>query len=296
MANQEDSLLPLVKDLSQMSSMFVGGATGSGKSAFFHSLVCGLLKDHSPGEVQFVLYDAKQVEFSVYARLPHLRYPVLTEVQEFVSALDWAVSEVECRLDAFGSAGCGDIREYNDRSDQKLPYVVIVADEIADALSCDSKELISLISRIAASSQVTGVLLVLTTSRLDPKTVSEDLLSSFSCRVAFKTRTADDSKLILGCEGAEKLVGRGDFLIRSGLGEVVRAHVQYVSDDEMETLVEEITGQAMAVVVDENVYASALSFVRKGGEASISSFQSGLSIGFSQATEILNRMKREGLA
>lgn len=284
-------------DLAVLPDIVVGGLTGSGKSAFLHSLICNLLKTHSPEEVQFILYDAKHVEFSTYAYLPHLRYPVMFEAQEFVSDLEWLESEMERRLSVFASAGCRSICEYNCKNKPTLPHIVVVADEISEVLCGSSDEAARLISQIAKSSHDSGVHVALATSRLNPSVLSEVVMANIPCRVAFRVRTADESKLLLGVDGAEKLTVRGGYLLRKGQGEILRAQNRYVPEDEIEALVGRITGKGReTVAVDEKIYESALTLIRNGCPATASDLQAKLGIGYNAATEILPRIDKADAA
>ena len=229
---------PVVADLTRMPHVLVAGATGSGKSVCINSLITSLLLTRTPDEVQLILVDPKQVELSQYRGLPHLRLPVVTDMEKVVAALRWAVLEMERRYGMFAEVGARNIVAFNDRfADERLPYLVIVVDELADLMMTAPEDVERLICRLAQLGRAAGVHLVVATQRPSVDVLTGLIKANLPTRVAFAVSSQIDSRVILDRTGAERLLGRGDGLYQAG-DEMNPRRVQgaYASDEEIESV------------------------------------------------------------
>jgi S-DNA-T family DNA segregation ATPase FtsK/SpoIIIE len=221
-----------------MPHLLVAGATGSGKSVFINSLITSLLISRTPDEVQFVLIDPKQVEMSQYKGLPHLRLPVVTDMDKVVAALRWTVLEMERRYNRFSEVGARNIVAFNERfPDERLGYLVIVIDELADMMMSAPEDVERQICRLAQLGRAAGVHLVVATQRPSVDVITGLIKANLPTRVAFAVSSGTDSRVILDRVGAERLLGRGDALYQAG-DEMNPRRVQgsYTSDDEIEAI------------------------------------------------------------
>jgi len=231
---------PVVGDLTRMPHLLVAGATGSGKSVFINSLITSLLISRTPDEVQLVLVDPKQVELSQYKSLPHLRLPVVTDMDRVVAALRWTVLEMERRYTRFSEVGARNIVAYNERysgPDERLGYLVIVIDELADMMMSAPEDVERQICRLAQLGRAAGVHLVVATQRPSVDVLTGLIKANLPTRIAFAVSSMVDSRVILDRVGAERLLGRGDALYQAG-DEMNPRRVQgaFVSDDEIESV------------------------------------------------------------
>ncbi|MGI9149259.1 MAG: DNA translocase FtsK [Chloroflexota bacterium] len=229
---------PVVADLTRMPHLLVAGATGSGKSVCINTLITSMLITRSPDEVQFILIDPKQVELSQYRGLPHLRLPVVTDMEKVVAALRWTVLEMERRYGLFADVGARNIVAYNDRfPEQRLVYLVVVVDELADMMMTAAEDVERLICRLAQLGRAAGVHLVVATQRPSVDVLTGLIKANLPTRIAFAVSSQIDSRVILDRIGAEKLLGRGDALYQAG-DEMNPRRVQgaLVSDDEIEAV------------------------------------------------------------
>jgi S-DNA-T family DNA segregation ATPase FtsK/SpoIIIE len=229
---------PIVADLTRMPHVLVAGATGSGKSVCINSLITSLLVSKSPDEVQLILIDPKQVELSQYRGLPHLRLPVVTDMEKVVAALRWTVLEMERRYGMFADVGARNIVAFNDRfADQRLPYLVLVIDELADMMMTAAEDVERLICRLAQLGRAAGVHLVVATQRPSVDVLTGLIKANLPTRIAFAVSSQIDSRVILDRAGAEKLLGRGDGLYQAG-DEMNPRRVQgaFVSDEEIDAV------------------------------------------------------------
>ncbi|MGN0851916.1 MAG: DNA translocase FtsK 4TM domain-containing protein [Kiritimatiellia bacterium] len=259
----------LVVDLAKIPHLLVAGATGQGKSVCLNSIINGLLMCRTPEQLRFIMVDPKRVEFTSYNRLPHLLVPVINDTKKVVFGLRWATVEMDKRLKLFSRAGCRNIIDFNTRrkisqpdffggeealSDpdmpRTLPYIVIVIDEVADIMQSAQKEVEPLISRLTALARATGIHLILATQRPDTKVITGTIKSNIPGRIAFKTSSAIDSRTILDAPGAEDLIGRGDMLFRTSEGLLLRAQGAYISDGEINRIIDFI-GEHAAPHFDE---------------------------------------------
>ena len=229
---------PVVADLTRMPHLLVAGATGSGKSVCINSLITSLLVTRTPDEVQFVMIDPKQVELSQYRGLPHLRLPVVTDMEKVVAALRWTVLEMERRYGLFADVGARNIHAFNERfPDERLVYLVLVIDELADMMMTAAEDVERLICRLAQLGRAAGVHLVVATQRPSVDVLTGLIKANLPTRIAFAVSSQIDSRVILDRTGAERLLGRGDALYQAG-DEMNPRRVQgaLVSDDEIEAV------------------------------------------------------------
>ena len=229
---------PVVADLTRMPHLLVAGATGSGKSVCINSLITSLLVTRTPDEVQFIMIDPKQVELSQYRGLPHLRLPVVTDMEKVVAALRWTVLEMERRYGLFAEVGARNIVAFNDRfPNERLVYLIVVVDELADMMMTAAEDVERLICRLAQLGRAAGVHLVVATQRPSVDVLTGLIKANLPTRIAFAVSSQIDSRVILDRTGAERLLGRGDALYQAG-DEMNPRRVQgaLVSDDEIEAV------------------------------------------------------------
>ena len=246
----------LVADLATMPHLLVAGATGQGKSVCLNAIINGLLMTRTPEQLKLIMVDPKSVEFTSYAKIPHLLVPVITDNRKVVYSLAWAVAEMEKRLKLFARAKVRNIKDFNSRKTytqpdmfggdeaavggdmpKTVPYIVIIIDEVADLMLAASKEVTPHISRLTAKARAAGIHLILATQRPDAKIITGTIKANIPGRVAFKTSTSIDSRTILDDTGAENLIGKGDMLFKTKEGLLIRAQGAWISDPEIERIV-----------------------------------------------------------
>ena len=236
----------VVLELARLPHVLIGGATGQGKTMCLNSLIAGLVATKTPDEVRFVVYDPKCVEYTGLADLPHLIMPPVTSVEKMVEVVHWLESEVDNRLQMFASVKCRNISQFNSRKQgdedaealpKTVPYIVAVLDDITDLMRDAGKEVEPILCRITAIARAAGIHLVMATDRPDAKVVTGAVKANVPARIAFLTATGTDSKLLIEDRGAEDLLGNGDFLLREGFRGIVRGQGAFVSDGEIDALV-----------------------------------------------------------
>lgn len=272
----------MVVDLAAMPHMLVAGATGAGKSVFINSLLVSLLVKRSPEQMKLILIDPKQLELALYSKLPHLIMPVITDAKMASVSMLWAVQEMERRYSILKELGVRNIEGFNEKlqratpdvlasinqyyenepgEDYSLPYIVIIVDEFADLiLTKAGKEIENSICRLAAKARASGIHLVLATQRPSVDVITGLIKSNFPTRVSFKVTTDTDSRTILNTNGAEKLLGKGDMLYKSGTN-IVRVHSSYVDENEIEALTDKISEE-----IGTSFHSGAMEFLENGGE------------------------------
>lgn len=249
---------PFVTDITKMPHMLIAGQTGSGKSVAINSLLGGLLMTKTPDELRLILIDPKQVEMSYYEHIPHLIAPVIKESKEAVKALQWGVVEMSRRYRLLARVHARNIDSFNQKIEEKsikeglipendnkkLPFIVIIVDELADLMLTASRDVEGLIQRIAQLARAVGIHLVVSTQRPSVDIITGPIKANLTSRIAFRTIQSNDSRTILDSIGAEKLLGRGDMLfLRSGAADIERYHGSFISEEDVEAIVSEIRSQ-----------------------------------------------------
>ena len=311
---------PIIADLKKMPHLLVAGATGSGKSVCMNSIIASILFNASPDEVKMIMIDPKMVELTVYNGIPHLITPVVTDPKKAASALRWAVKEMENRYILFSAAGVKSIEIYNenavksDESEKKLPYIVVLIDELSDLMMVAPADVEDAICRIAQMARAAGIHLVIATQRPSVNVITGIIKANVPSRIAFAVSSQVDSRTILDMNGAEKLLGKGDMLyFPSGVAKPFRVQGGFISDDEIENLVMEIKtkgvpkydegiiNQEMEAEVeqgktepedDELIPEAAMIFI-ENGQASISLLQRRFRIGYNRAARIIDQMEQK---
>lgn len=307
-------------DLEKMPHLLIAGSTGSGKSVCINSTICSLLFNNSPRDLRLLLVDPKRVELTNYNGIPHLLTPVITEVDHTVSALKWAVWEMERRYKMFAELGKRNITAYNAAPgpEGKLPYIVIVIDELADLMATSAKEVEGSIVRLAQMARATGMHLVIATQRPSVDVLTGLIKANITSRIAFATASQVDSRTILDLSGAEKLLGNGDMLfIGNGINKPKRIQGCFVSDQEIESLNDFLRSKSEALydesilsfktiqsgggiaggdgAGEDDLYNEAVDTVVRAGKASASLLQRRLRVGYARAARLLDILERQGV-
>jgi S-DNA-T family DNA segregation ATPase FtsK/SpoIIIE len=307
-------------DLAKMPHLLIAGATGSGKSVMVNALITSLLCNATPDDVRMILMDLKRVELASYNGLPHLMVPVITEPERAKAALKWAVNEMEGRYRRFAGASARNIKGYNDSRadpDDKMPYIVIVVDELADLMMREGKNVEDPIVRLAQKARATGIHMVLATQRPSVNVVTGLIKANFPSRIAFAMASQIDSRTILDSPGAEDLIGRGDMLYQpSDLPRPMRLQGVFVSDLEIGRVVDHWKAQIddphydLAIIqndedstgsvddlADEDadrLLPDAVDVIREYDRASASLLQRRLKIGYARAARIIDQLQERG--
>lgn len=301
---------PIIMDLSSMPHGLIAGATGSGKSVCINSILVSLLYKADPEDVKLLLIDPKVVELAFYQDIPHLAAPVVTDPKEATMTLKWAVSEMERRYQLFAEAGVRDISGYNKKAEEKLSYLVIVIDELADLMMVAPQDVEAAISRIAQKARACGIHLLVATQRPSVDVITGLIKANIPTRIAFAVSSMVDSRTILDTGGAERLIGKGDMLLsENGAAKVVRLQGTFVSDqeiDEVSTFLRqqrepnylftknEIVKDAYRSEEDELLEEVAY-FVVEQGNASTSLIQRHFHIGYNRAARLMDMLEAKGI-
>jgi S-DNA-T family DNA segregation ATPase FtsK/SpoIIIE len=309
--------------LEKMPHLLIAGQTGSGKSVMINSLLTSLLYRNSPSDMKLILVDPKQVELTPYNDIPHLLTPVITEPEKCISALKWAVAEMERRLRTFADAGKRNITEYNsEQSGDSMPYIVIVIDELADLMMVAARDVEALVVRIAQKSRAAGIHLVLATQRPSVDVITGLIKANVPARIAFTVASQIDSRTIIDMAGAEKLLGTGDMLfLTSDMPKPIRVQGALIThpetikvtdflrmqqapsyDDEVVSQPVQLNGKGGVVVghsvtddVDDTAWEDAVRVVIEHKKASTSYLQRRLRIGYSRAARLIETMEEQGI-
>lgn len=312
---------PVVVDLAKMPHLLVAGQTGSGKSVMINDILTSMLYRNSPSDLKLILVDPKQVELTPYNDIPHLLTPVINEPEKCISALKWAVDEMERRLRTMAEVGKRNIGEYNNlKKEEGMPYIVIVIDELADLMMMAARDVESLIVRLAQKARAAGIHLVLATQRPSVDVITGLIKANVPARIAFTVASQVDSRTIIDQMGAEKLLGRGDMLLStSDMPKPKRVQAAFISDEETEKVTQFIRdqrapqydeaiisqkvelGKGSNVVSmdasdsDDDMFKDAVKVVIEGGKASTSLLQRRLRIGYGRAARLIETMEEQGI-
>ena len=331
----------MIYDLAKMPHLLIAGATGAGKSVCMNSILTGLLMKHSPDDLRLILVDPKTVEFHAYNDLPHLVVPVITNAKKVALGLRWAIDEMERRFKWFRQAGVRDLPGFNARArikqeelfgeadlapegepkkDQlpdRLPYIVIVIDELADLMAVAQAEIEAGIARLAAKSRAAGIHMILATQRPDVKVITGTIKANFPVRIAFKVSQKVDSRTILDRMGADKLLGKGDMLLLPpGSDKLIRSQGAFASDGEIERVTNFCKEQSKPEFIadihekiekpatdlpemdsgeDDDLVEQAMEVIRQTKRASTSSLQRRLRIGYTRAARVMDLLEERGI-
>jgi len=312
---------PIVADLAKMPHLLVAGTTGSGKSVSINTMICSMLMSYSPKDLRMIMVDPKMLELSMYDDIPHLLVPVVTSPHKAAKALAWAVYEMERRYHLMSEAKVRNLDGYNKATDQskdgemeRLPYIVIVIDELADLMMVAGKEVEQAICRIAQKARAAGLHLILATQRPSVDVITGLIKANLPSRLSFQVSSKIDSRTILDQMGAEQLLGQGDSLFLSGGRDLIRVHGAYVSDGDVIGLVEHLKEQGEpdyrnevfeVPTTEEQLHGSsedkdekydeAADLVIEKGQCSVSMVQRYLRIGYNRASRIVEQMEQDGL-
>jgi DNA segregation ATPase FtsK/SpoIIIE and related proteins len=314
---------PVIADLTSMPHLLIAGATGSGKTVCINSLILSMLFNSTPDEVRFIMIDPKRVELAVFNDMPHLLTPVVTEHGKVARTLDWLVSEMDSRYKLLAKSGVRNIDLYNEKFGNKpvaedgsrakrLPYIVLIIDELADLMMVAQDEVEHAITRIAQLSRAVGIHMVLATQRPSVNVITGVIKANFPARISFKVASKVDSRTVLDMNGADKLLGRGDMLfIEPGASRPVRAQCSLISDKEIEKITDFIKSQRAPEYVEEmlkapskaafktfdkdDMYDEAVKIILSNGQASVSMLQRRLGLGYARAARIIDTMEVEGI-
>ncbi len=307
---------PVVVDLQKMPHGLIAGATGSGKSVCINTILVSLMFKASPDEVKMLLIDPKMVELAPYNHIPHLVSPVITDAKTATAALKWVVDEMERRYELFAHSGVREIKRFNElvkekQMGEKLPYLVVVIDELADLMMVAPNEVEESICRIAQKARACGIHLLIATQRPSVDVITGLIKANIPTRIAFSVSSQVDSRTIIDMAGAEKLLGKGDMLfLENGSGKPTRLQGNFVSDREIDQVVahvrkqhkpvflfeqEELMLQGSAITDEDELFMDACRFAIEQNSASTSSLQRRFRIGYNRAARLIDMMEREGM-
>lgn len=311
---------PMIVDLAKMPHLLVAGATGTGKSVSINSLFISLLYRNTPQDVKFIVVDPKRVEMTPYNGIPHLLTPVITENEKAINALKWAVGEMDRRYKLLSEVGKRNILEYNEEAPLKMPYIVILVDELADLMSTAQADVESAIVRLSQMARAIGIHLVLATQRPSVDIITGLIKANITSRIAFAVASQIDSRTILDSSGAEKLLGNGDMLFTSAeYNKPKRVQGAYIGEKEVKKVVDFFKSQVGAVIYNEEILEKpkrplgipgfedegnddndpllqeATEEVKRAGKASASLLQRRLRVGYARAARLLDIMEAKGI-
>ena len=308
--------IPVVGDLASMPHLLIAGTTGSGKSVCINTIILSLLYRHTPDRCKFILIDPKMLELSSYEGIPHLLCPVITEAKKAASVLGWVVKEMENRYRLMTKEGVRNIDGYNTKHALAMPYIVVVVDEMSDLMLVAGKEIENYIQKLSQMARAAGIHIIMATQRPSVDVITGTIKANFPTRISFQVTSKIDSRTILGEQGAEQLLGKGDMLYMSSANRIVRIHAPFVSDNEIEKVNNYLRSQAEPDYIDEilsfvdekeigenlsgstdkdELYQAALDIIRSEGKASTSFLQRKLQIGYNRAARIIDMMEADGI-
>ena len=306
--------IPIVGDLTVMPHLLIAGTTGSGKSVCINTIITSLLYRLSPDLCKFILIDPKMLELSAYEGIPHLLTPVITDSKKAASALGWTVREMNNRYKLMSKEGVKNIGGYNKKHKLKMPYIVVVVDEMSDLMLVAGKEIENYIQKLSQMARAAGIHIIMATQRPSVDVITGTIKANFPTRISFRVSSKIDSRTILGEQGAEQLLGNGDMLFMSSANRIVRIHGPYISEKEIEKITNILRAQGEPDYIDEitanekndnsdnllnddtdELYEQALSIIKTEGKASTSFLQRKLQIGYNRAARIIDMMEEKGI-
>ena len=307
--------IPITGDLSSMPHLLIAGTTGSGKSVCINTIILSLLYRHTPEKCKFILIDPKMLELSTYEGIPHLLCPVITEAKRAASVLGWVVKEMESRYRLMTRVGVRNIDGYNEKHKLSMPYIVVIVDEMSDLMLVAGKEIENYIQKLSQMARAAGIHIIMATQRPSVDVITGTIKANFPTRISFQVTSKIDSRTILGEQGAEQLLGKGDMLYMSSANKIIRIHAPFVSESEIEKINNYLRNQAEPNYVDEilsyadekeltpnsndkenidELYDSALEIIKSERKASTSFLQRKLQIGYNRAARIIDQMEMNG--
>ncbi len=307
---------PIIGDLSLMPHLLIAGTTGSGKSVCINTIILSLLYRHTPDKCKFILIDPKMLELSTYEGIPNLLCPVITEAKKAASVLGWVVKEMENRYKLMTKVGVRNIDGYNSKHKPFMPYIVVIVDEMSDLMLVSGKDIENYIQKLSQMARAAGIHIIMATQRPSVDVITGTIKANFPTRISFQVSSKIDSRTILGEQGAEQLLGKGDMLFMSSANKITRIHAPFVTEDEIEKINNFLRSQAEPDYVDEilefsddksneeynsemnekdELYQSALELVKSERKASTSFLQRKLQIGYNRAARIIDMMEENGV-
>jgi S-DNA-T family DNA segregation ATPase FtsK/SpoIIIE len=316
---------PVVVDLAAMPHLLIAGATGSGKTVCVNTIITSLLYNSSPDDIKFIMVDPKRVELAVFNDLPHLLSPIVTDVKKVAQTLAWVCAEMDSRYELFAKVGVRNISLYSEKMSnrkaaegeeeypKKLPYIVVVIDELADIMMVAQQDVEGAITRLAQLSRAAGIHIIIATQRPSVDVITGVIKANFPARISFKVASKVDSRTVLDINGADKLLGKGDMLVvEPGSSRPVRAQCSLISDREIEEitkfikaqrgpdyikdLLEEQTKSSSFKKFDKDeVYEEAVKTILETHQASVSMLQRRLGLGYTRAARLIDMMEDEGI-
>jgi S-DNA-T family DNA segregation ATPase FtsK/SpoIIIE len=308
--------IPIIGDLASMPHLLIAGTTGSGKSVCINTIILSLLFRHTPDKCKFILIDPKMLELSTYEGIPHLLCPVITEAKKAASVLGWVVKEMESRYRLMTKVGVRNIDGYNSKHVLAMPYIVVVVDEMSDLMLVAGKEIENYIQKLSQMARAAGIHIIMATQRPSVDVITGTIKANFPTRISFQVTSKIDSRTILGEQGAEQLLGKGDMLYMSSANRIVRIHAPFVSEIEIDKVNNFLRSQAEPDYIDEilnfvdekeigvnisdqsnkdELYQAALDIIKSEGKASTSFLQRKLQIGYNRAARIIDMMEADGI-
>ena len=307
---------PIIGDLSSMPHLLIAGTTGSGKSVCINTILLSLLFRHKPNLCKFILIDPKMLELSTYEGIPHLLCPVITEAKKAATVLGWVVKEMENRYKLMTKVGVRNIGGYNKKHKLPMPYIVVIVDEMSDLMLVAGKEIENYIQKLSQMARAAGIHIIMATQRPSVDVITGTIKANFPTRVSFQVSSKIDSRTILGEQGAEQLLGKGDMLFMSSANRITRIHAPFVSESEIEKINNFLRSQGEPEYVEEilslsdekggnigengddhldDLYETALEIVKSERKASTSFLQRKLQIGYNRAARIMDMMEEKGV-
>ncbi len=306
---------PIIGDLTNMPHLLIAGTTGSGKSVCINTIIVSLLYKLEPSLCKLILIDPKMLELSTYEGIPHLLTPVITDAKKATSALAWTVREMNNRYKLMSKVGVRNIDGYNSKHKLKMPYIVVVVDEMSDLMLVAGKEIENYIQKLSQMARAAGIHIIMATQRPSVDVITGTIKANFPTRISFQVSSKIDSRTILGEQGAEQLLGKGDMLFMSSANRIIRIHGPYVSEKEIERIantlktqenpdyIDEITSQetsesSLTTGVEseeDELFNQAVEIIKREGKASTSFIQRKLQIGYNRAARIIDMMEEKGI-